>query len=170
VRLRVVLDDRPAAHRAAPAAARESSAEEPSALPDDKPAAQAGAWLVGEMDPEWMQSSAVRPEALIEDGTQEERSFGSGPTAPIRETEGRCWDEIQEVPLAFAVMRQPVSGASESSLRSTRNLNMTRPEVLQNNVVNYQGHPVTCLHPLPAVCSLTRFAARFRGRIAAVHP
>ena len=63
VRLRVVPDDRPAAHRAAPAAARESSAEEPAVLPDDKPAAQAGARSAGEMDPEWMQSSAVRLEA-----------------------------------------------------------------------------------------------------------
>jgi hypothetical protein len=65
-----------------------------------------------------MQPSAVRSETLVEDGTQGERSFGFGPTAPILEAAGRCSDEIQEVPCVFAVVRQLVSGALESSLRS----------------------------------------------------
>jgi hypothetical protein len=118
-RLRVVADDRPAAHQVAVEAARESSAEEASVLPDDRPAARAGAWSARELDAERMHSLAVRSEALVEGDTQGERSFGSGSTAPILDVVGRCTGEIQEVPCVFAVVRQPVSGALESSLRST---------------------------------------------------
>ncbi len=95
-------------------------------LQDDTPAARA-AWSAREMDAERMQPSAVRSEALVEDDTQGERSFGFGPTAPILEAAGRCSDEIQEVLVAgeWGIWNHP-SVLSETLV--------CRADLLQHNV------------------------------------